>query len=189
MMASGLWPMQEGINEIIATTRLNAAPMGIICRNGRLMMAVFRTSHTAAHIEEEGVIVANITHDPVLFVKTAFIDLPPEDFIKEEADGRPVWRLKEAACWVAYDAMVEQKTDLKLLVSLTPLRTELIHTPIVPVNRGFNSIIEATVHGTRYVITRDPHLKQLIDHHADLVRRCGGEREMITLKLLYEYIE
>jgi len=59
---------------------------------------------------------------------------------------------------------------------------------IYPVNRGFNSIIEATVHGTRYIMNRDPRLKQLIDHHASLVRRCGGRREEEALELLLGYI-
>ncbi|PKL59331.1 MAG: DUF447 domain-containing protein [Methanomicrobiales archaeon HGW-Methanomicrobiales-4] len=181
--------MQEGINEIIATTRLNAAPIGIICRGGNLMMSVFRTSHTAENIEEQGLIVANITHDPVLFVKTAFSDLPSEEFIKEEIEGRTVWRLKGAVSWVVYETRVDQKTEQKLLVSLTPIRVEFSDTPLIPINRGLNSIIEATVHGTRYVLTRDQKLKFLIDHHMDLVRRCGGEREFLALRLLDEYIE
>ncbi|MFH0966762.1 MAG: DUF447 domain-containing protein [Methanobacteriota archaeon] len=181
--------MQEGINEIIATTRLNAAPIGIICRDGKLKMAVFRTSHTAENIEEQGLVVANITHDPVLFVKTAFTDLPPEEFTEEEFEGRTVWRLTRSSSWVVYETRVDQKNEQKLLISLIPIRIELAYTPMIPVNRGFSNIIEATVHGTRYILTRDSKLKYLIDHHADLVRRCGGEKEIEALRLLYQYIE
>ena len=172
----GSWPMQEGINEIIGTTRLNAAPLGIICRDGKLMISVFRTSHTAGNIEDQGIVVANITHDPVLFVRTAFSDLPSEEFTEEDIGGQKVWRLSCSTCWVAYETEIDQKTDQKLLVSLTPIRTQMTETPLIPINRGLNSIIEAAVHGTRYLLTRDPQLKYLIDHHADLARRCGGER-------------
>jgi hypothetical protein len=56
-----------------------------------------------------------------------------------------------------------------------------------PVNRGFNSIIDATVHATRYKINRDPHLKKLIDYHAGIVRKCGGKRELEALELLVQY--
>lgn len=182
------WPMQEGINEIIATTRFHAAPMGIICRDNRLRMAVFRTSHTAALIEETGLIIANIIHDPVLFVRAAFTDLGHEEFIEFEVAGEQACRLTTASSWVAYHTRIDQKTELKLLITLEPIKTELAQTTAVPINRGLNSIIEAAVHGTRYILTRDPDLKRLIDHHADLVRRCGGERELTALSLLLGFI-
>jgi hypothetical protein len=181
-------PMREGISEVIATTRLNAAPMGIICRKGRLMIVMFRTSHTASNIEKEGCIVANITSDPILFVKTAFDDLSPGEFITEEIKGRKIWRLKEASSWVVYDTRVDQRTEQKILVSLTPVHSVLSDVPPVPVNRGLNSVIEAAVHGTRYILTRDPELRRYIDHHADIILRCGGERESEALRLLLEYI-
>lgn len=185
---TGLWPMQEGINEIIATTRMNAAPMGIICRDNRLMMAVYRSSHTASRIEEGSPVVANIIHDPVIFVQTAFGDLSEDDFIIETAGDIRYWRLKAARSFVVYRTRIEQKSDQKLLVVLTPLYASLMESPDLPVNRGLNSIIEATVHATRYVISKDPELKRLIDHHGDLVRRCGGRRESEALSLLLSYI-
>jgi len=57
------------------------------------------------------------------------------------------------------------------------------------VNRGFASVIEATVHATRYLRTHDPKLRELIDHHAGLVRRCGGQREQEALGMLEGYLE
>jgi len=44
-------------------------------------------------------------------------------------------------------------------------------------NRGFNAIIEAAVHTTRYLWNHDPELGWLIRHHRVLPRKCGGERE------------
>ncbi|MDD1729438.1 MAG: DUF447 family protein [Methanospirillum sp.] len=188
MSDSYFWPMQEGINEVIATTRFHAAPMGIICRDERVMMAVFRTSHTAVLIEETGMVVANIIHDPVLFVRTAFSDLESAELTEFEVADTKVCRLSCADSWVVYRSRIEQKTELKLLVRLDPVQIILTQTTMTPINRGLNSIIEASVHGTRYVNTRDPDLKQLIDHHVDLVKRCGGERELLALRLLLEYI-
>jgi hypothetical protein len=57
-----------------------------------------------------------------------------------------------------------------------------------PVNRGFNSVIEATVHATRYVLSHDRDLMTWIDHHATIVHKCGGSREKEALDLLLEYI-
>jgi hypothetical protein len=90
--------------------------------------------------------------------------------------------------WVVYSARVEQKNEQKTLFSLTPIKTEVQKMPMFPINRGFNSIIEAAVHGTRYIFSHDPELKHLIDHHGDLVKRCGGEREREALNLLLGYI-
>ncbi|WP_211531109.1 DUF447 family spectrin-like domain-containing protein [Methanocalculus chunghsingensis] len=44
-------------------------------------------------------------------------------------------------------------------------------------NRGFNAIIEAAVHTTRYLRNHDPELGWLVRHHLVLVRKCGGEKE------------
>ena len=68
------------------------------------------------------------------------------------------------------------------------MKEEVLELRLHPVNRGFASIIEATVHATRYVRKHDPWLLQLIEHHAALVRRCGGAREHEALRLLEEYI-
>ena len=38
--------LREGINEVIATTTVNAAPMGVILRNGRYTLVAFLGSHT-----------------------------------------------------------------------------------------------------------------------------------------------
>ena len=77
----------EGINEVIATTWGNAAPMGIIFRDGVYRMVLYRGSHTAMNIERWGWVVANIVHDPVLWVRTAFSDLPPSSFAEENVEG------------------------------------------------------------------------------------------------------
>jgi hypothetical protein len=69
------------------------------------------------------------------------------------------------------------------------LEKELIEqVAIYPVNRGFNSIIEATVHATRYKVTRDPDLKKHIEYHAGIVRKCGGKKELEALEMLNGYI-
>jgi hypothetical protein len=184
----GLGLLRDGINEVIATTYQNAAPMGIICRHREARMVVYRGSHTAGHIEDEGWVVANFIFDPVLYVRTAFEDLPASYFTGEQAGGIPVQRLTGAEAWSAYSAVVERKTDEALIVTLSLLREEVIAPVIHPVNRGFNSIIEATVHATRVVRSGDETLQHLIRHHARLVKRCGGDRELEALRLLFGYL-
>ncbi len=178
----------EGINEVIATTRGNAAPIGIICRDGVPRMVLFRGSHTVENVLRDGWIVANFIYDPVVWVQTAFEDLPEEAFCTETVDGTAVQRLCGAEAWIAFAAEVERSTQEAHVVRLTPLCERVEDLRLHPVNRGFASIIDATVHATRYVRTGDPELRRLIDHHAALVRKCGGRREWEALDLLQHYI-
>jgi uncharacterized protein len=179
----------EGINEVIATTWFNAAPMGVHFRDGKYHLHLFRGSHTAMNIERWGWVVANITHDPVLYVKTAFEDLPKKSFVEEEVGDLLMHRLPDVEAWIAFDAAVERFAPQALLVSLVPLKEVVVRPEIHPVNRGFGNLIDATVHATRYVINRDPRLKELIDHHTAVVRRCGGSRELEALALLEGYLK
>lgn len=180
--------LKGGINEVIATTAFNAAPIGIHYREKRYRAFLFLKSHTAQNIARDGWVVANLIHDPVIYVKTAFEDLPREMFIDEPVNGRTMQRLAAADGWAAFSATVDHRTEETITVSLQ-LEKELIEeVTISPVNRGFNSLIDATVHATRYTITRDPELKKHIDYHATLVRKCGGKRELEALEMLNGYI-
>lgn len=180
--------IRAGINEVIATTAFNAAPMGIHSRNGRLTMVLFAGSHTAENIERDGWVVANFVYDPVLYVRTAFDDLPRDLFTDEPVHGRIMQRMSGADAWAAFSATVEHRTHEAMMVRLT-LEKEIIEgVSVHPVNRGFNSIIDATVHATRYNVNQDPKLKELIGYHAGIVRKCGGKRDIEALDLLLHYI-
>jgi uncharacterized protein len=180
--------LRGGINEIIATTTFNAAPIGIHYRDRKYTAALFLGSHTAENIARDGWVVANFIHDPVIYVKTAFGDLPKEQFIEEPVNGKTMHRLAGADAWVAFSATVEHRTAGMMTVSLHPEKELIEEVAIYPINRGFNSLIDATVHATRYKVTRDAELKKHIDYHAALVRKCGGKKELEALAMLLEYI-
>jgi hypothetical protein len=180
--------LKTGINEVIATTSFNAAPIGIHYREGKAGMVLFTGSHTARNIERDGWVVANFIYDPILYVKTAFEDLPGEFFSEEIVNRKVMHRLSVTDAWAAFTAKVEHKRDNVVAVSLRPEKEIIEEVSLHPVNRGFNSIIDATVHATRYKETQDPELKKLIDHHAGIVRKCGGKKELEALSLLLKYI-
>ena len=179
----------EGINEVIATTWGNAAPMGIVLRAGVYRMVLFRGSHTAMNIERWGWVVANILHDPVLWVRTAFDDLPSSAFAEEQVEDFLVHRLPVAEAWIAFQADIEHRARESMSVILSPLKEVSVSPRIHPVNRGYNSVIEAAVHGTRFLWNRDPELRRLIDHHRGIIRRCGGPGELEALDLLEGYLK
>jgi len=180
--------LMGGINEVIATTALNAAPIGIHYREKRYRAVLFLGSHTAENVARDGWLVANLVHDPVLYVKTAFEDLPKDRFTGEPVRGTTMYRLAGADAWAAFFATVEHRSAETMTVSLQPEKEIVEEVAIHPVNRGFNSLIDATVHATRYRITRDDELKKLIGYHTGIVRKCGGKRELEALALLEGYI-
>jgi hypothetical protein len=184
----GMGLIKGGINEVIATTAFNAAPIGIHYRDKAASIILFSGSHTAENVERDGWVVANLVHDPVLYVRTAFEDLPRDVFVEEPVAGRSMYRLAGAEAWVAFTATVERKTHEAMMVRLTQEKEIIEEVAVHPVNRGFNGIIDATVHATRYRATRDPVLKGWIDYHAGIVRKCGGKKELEALELLMGYI-
>lgn len=180
--------LKGGINEVIATTRFNAAPMGIHYREGIASMVLFSGTNTAENIERDGWVVANFVQDPVLYVRTAFEDLPRNSFIEELVSTKTITRLEGSDAWAAFTATIVRRTNESVMVRLT-LEKEIIEEVAVhPVNRGFNSVIEATVHTTRYRENQDPALKKLIDYHMGIVNKCGGKRELEALELLKKYM-
>jgi hypothetical protein len=179
--------LKGGINEVIATTAFNAAPIGIHYREGKASMVLFNGSHTAENIERDGWMIANFIHDPVLYVKTAFDDLPRDMFLDVAVGGKNMQRLRGADAWSAFFTKIERRTSEAMMVSLTPV-TEIIEEVCMhPVNRGFGSIIDATVHATRLKINADPELMRQIDYHAGIIRKCGGKKELEALDLLLKY--
>lgn len=180
--------LNEGINEVIATTKGNAAPMGVIVRNGIYRMVCFTGTHTEKNIARDRWVVANIVHDPILFVRTAFSDLPDSAFFEENVAGTPMDRLVEAEAWIAFSGIIERRGAQAMTVRLVPATEKVIACRPHPVNRGFFAIIEATVHATRYRLSGDPELKKLIDHYRTIIRKCGGPREHEALDLLDSYL-
>jgi len=180
--------LKPGINEVIATTEFNAAPMGIIFKDGVARMVVFSGSHTAKNIEKNGWLVANFVYDPILYVTTAFEDIPNNAFLEETINGRKMFRLKNTDAWAAFTTTIEKKTTEALMVTLTLEKEIIEEVSLHPVNRGFNSIIDTTVHATRYKVNHDPELKKQIDYHAGIIKKCGGKRDLEALELLLRYI-
>lgn len=110
-------------------------------------------------------------------------------FVDEPVGDVTMQRLAGAEAWAAFTTTIEHSSSEAVVVSLI-LKKEVVEDIVShPINRGFNSIIDATVHATRYVISRDEKLKVLIDYHAGIVRKCGGKRELAALDLLLGYID
>jgi len=120
----------------------------------------------------------------VRFVETAFGDLPDSAFCKKVVAGKTVDRLCAAEAWVMFECRVERSTGETSVVSLMPVKEEVISAVVRPFNRGFAAVIDATVHATRYVVNRDPDLRRIIDYDLGIIRKCGGEQKSIAEEIL-----
>jgi hypothetical protein len=175
--------IHEGISEVIFTTMSqgglpNAAPIGLHRKNRRFFAKIYN-SRTLENILSKPLAAANIVDDPILFVQSALSDIEPEKF--EIVDGFPV--LLQANAWILFDCHCK-KGKKTSVVELSPVNGKINIMKIKPVNRGFNAVIEATVHATRYVLLHEKKLLDQINYYNTIVKKCGSSRDKEAMRIL-----
>jgi uncharacterized protein len=175
--------LPPGITETIVTTlaadgRPNAAPMGIVRQDEKLLIRMFPGSCTFRNVSETGHLVANIVTDPLVFVVSAFEDLDSSYFIRQ-SDMPPV--IRDASAWVYFKAEVDGT------VRLTPLRSEILRRKVPSFNRGFAAVIDAAVTGTRLRFLGEEGKKR-IREDAILVEKCGTPRDIEAMNRLKQIL-
>ncbi len=184
----------EGISETIVTTGFelpNAAPIGIIRKKGKTFIRLFKGTHTWENVLKEKYLVANVVYDPLLLVRSTFFDLDSSEFGFVAVDSRKLPVLKEAEAWAAFECVNIKNTDQALvadLVYLTSGRRDGDKNILPVPNRGFNAVLEAAVHATRYQLSGDEKYLKWIRHYEILASKCGGEKEKQAMELLYEVL-
>jgi hypothetical protein len=177
----------DGVSEVIVTTKngsVNAAPIGII-RKRRCVFARIYEGTTLENIHSTGMLVANVTSDPRLFVISALGSLDEEHF--DSFCGLPA--IRNANAWILFKCKPRPKLDEYSVVLLDPTEGKINKNEVKAINRGLNAVIDATVHATRYVVTKDERLKQMIDYCNVIVSKCGGEEEKRAMGYLYRFLD
>jgi len=188
----------EGISEVIVTTKSaagkpNAAPIGIISEiteqsERSYFVTLYKGSQTLANVLATGRLAANVTSDAVLFVETAFDDLPRECFT--DFAGLPV--LREANAWIIFTSELVEERQEYLRFQLRSAAVKIDQTEVKAINRGLNAVIEATVLATRLRIATEKRerqeLRQELERCAAIVAKCGGTRENQALAILREKV-
>lgn len=175
------WEFLKGrITETIATTEpANVAPMGVLREDGEAYARLWEGSDTLENVRSSGEVTVNFTRDPVVYVRGALGE-PGGEFV---VDGR----LRDADAWFRCDAEYVRSDGQVERWRLEVVDGEVVRRRLCTVNRGFNSVIEAAVHATR--LEFKPELRDLVDHHVEVARKCGGEREREAVDLLLEFID
>jgi len=181
--------LMEGINEIIAITEnedgsWNTAPIGIIVENSDSTKArakLYR-NRTRENLERNGVLFANIIDDPVVFAISSFGNLSEECFASLNP---PI--IKGSMAWCRFRAEMKGRVAV-----LTLTDGNVIKGRVRAVNRGFNAVIEALVHATRYVVIKDAEkrraLLEKIHYYREIAEKCGSEREKKAFEIIMEKI-
>lgn len=183
----------DGISETIVTTMQgwspNAAPIGIIRKGDRVFIRLFKGSITYFNVHSEGVLVANVVNDPVIFVRSTFSNLKESDFSFVSVSGREFPVLKDALSWVVFECNNMKMPHEALVAELLPIHAHINRSPVQAPNRGFNAVIEAAVHATRYKLTGDEKYLKLIRAYSAIVSKCGGEREKNAINMLNDFLK
>lgn len=155
--------------------------MGIIVEDENSTSAKIKLykSHTRDNIEKGASLWVNVIHDPFVFVISSFEDLEKDYF--ESVDPPVIWN---SLSWAKMDTVLKGS-----FVHLHLSDGEVMnrHFRIRAVNRGFNALIEALVHATRYVRSQDEELKNRIYYYGNIVEKCGRRKEKEAFKLLMDY--
>ncbi len=181
----------KGISETIVTTgnsKPNAAPIGIIWKDEKPFVRVYKGSATYSNIEKDKVLIANITYDPLLFVRSTFGNLDNDEFIMESFEGRKHPALKEALGWVFFRCEKIQHGSEALVAWLEPIAGKINNSPLKAPNRGFTAILEATVHATRYELAGEDKYLKLVFENLKLAEKCGSQAEIEAAELLRKII-
>lgn len=179
----------EGINEVIVTTKSiddqpNAAPIGLIRRNGRVTVRVYNESHTCTNIKDTGLLAVNIIDDPVVFVQSALEDLDKEKFeFIETGTGINFPVLASSYGWVIFKAEITEG-DIATTAELEFITGNVKSMGIRPINRGFNAVIEAAIYATRYKVFNDETFLSKIKSYKAIINKCGGHSEKEAYRLI-----
>ncbi len=183
----------DGISETIVTTMQgwspNAAPIGIMRKGDRVFIRLFKGSITYFNVHSEGALVANVVNDPVIFVRSTFSNLKESDFSFVSVSGREFPVLKDALSWVVFECNNMKMSHEALVAELLPIHAHINRSPVQAPNRGFNAVIEAAVHATRYKLTGDEKYLKLIRAYSAIVSKCGGEREKNAINMLNDFLK
>jgi uncharacterized protein len=178
--------IQDGINEVIATTErngvINAAPLGIIKDGEKLFIRLFLGTHTYDNIVENGWFVANVTHDSWIFAETALEDLTPNYFVRR--DSLPI--LKDAETWALFKC---KPFPLDIIIAdIEFVKGEVLKKDFRAFNRGANLVVEAAVAATRYMALRTDSYYDEMMKLRRIIDRCGGPREKEAIERLMERV-
>lgn len=181
----------NGISETIFTTGTdspNAAPMGLICKDDRIQIRLFKGSQTYENVVNEKCLVANVVIDPVVFARSTFTNLHDKEFEMVSVNNRKYPFLKNALSYVIFECSDIRYTKNTLVADVLPLYACINRNVIKAPNRGFNAVLDALIHATRYRVFDHEKYLNMVYELNNTVKKCGGSKENKAMEILYYYL-
>ncbi|MGB9987683.1 DUF447 domain-containing protein [Salarchaeum japonicum] len=188
------WPAAlRGVTETVVTTRgpndrWNAAALGVRApRSGEdgespATATTWGRTRTRGNFERRGEGYVQFTTDPVLFVRAALSVHETDDPVLDAADA---WAR------VTVERVDAGESDGTEWVewALTPVEARVVRESVPTTNRGYYAVVEATVAASRLDVPAydEETLRERLDYFADVVERCGGDREREAMALVASY--
>ena len=183
------WPLDlRGVTESIVTTlgpngRWNVAALGLFAGDPVTARTWGRT-RTWRNFRERGGGYVQFTRDPVDFVDAACS-------VREETD--PLLAGVDAWARVEVEALEEGREGETPWVewALRPVEAAVERRVVPATNRGYYAVVEATVAASRLDVPgyEEEALRERLAYFADVVERCGGDRERAALERLREHAD
>jgi hypothetical protein len=186
------WPVAlRGVTESVVTTRgpndrWNVAALGLHAPDGEeaVTATTWGRTRTWRNFGERGGGYVQFTVDAVDFAEAALT-------IREEDD--PVLDSADAWAEVSVDRCDggEEGGTQWVEWALEPVETAVERERVATTNRGYYAVVEATVAASRLDVDaydREELLGRL-RYFADVVERCGGERERAAFEVVRDTVD
>ena len=181
---NGDWPVElRGITESVVTTQgpdgsYNVAALGLSA-DDPVTATTWGQTRTRRNFERVGEAHVQFTRDPVDFVEAALTVRETDEPILPSADAWARVAVEEI------DAGTEDGTEW-VEWTLEPVESAVERETVPVTNRGYAAVIEATVAASRLGVPAydDDRLAARLAYFADVIERCGGEREQVAWQRL-----
>ncbi len=184
--------------ETIITTRnldgtYNAAPIGVICSGAdKIVLRIFKGSHTLDNIIAQREFFVNITHDSEIFRISTLGNLTQDDFTP---DGKlkicdayfrcEVTDLKEA---VKQSDPIKKK-DEAIVIKSKVRELVIISDDAKAYNRGFGYVVESLANYTRFDIVGEDKKEEYIKNFKEafrVVKKVGHKDDIEAMRKIKE---
>jgi len=174
------WPVElRGITESVVSTlgpdgSYNVAALGLSAGDPVTATTWGRT-RTRRNFERDGEGYVQFTRDPVDFVEAAVTVREADEPILPSADAWAQVAVEQR------EAGTEDGTEW-VEWTLEPIESAVERETVPTTNRGYAAVIEATVAASRLDIPAydADRLAARLSYFADVIDRCGGEREQVA---------
>lgn len=191
------------ITTINETNEVNAAPIGVICKDkNKIICRIFKGSTTLDNIINQKEFIVNITLDPVLFTLATTGNIPEDFFDRNNIlDSDFLANLKNTDAYLKCK-VVTIKDAIKKSDPVRKAEAKVIISDVVDIvfnnkcvkaaNRGFYCLIESLVNFTRIDIVNKEKKDYFLDRFIEskrVIDKVGSKEDKNAIDILKKALE